>query len=46
MIISKTNLTTIPDYYSQILTGWCMKLNFNKNKEMFDFSNYSVKPKY
>ena len=47
-------MATNQDYYSQILTDWCVWLgktenaydNFSKNKEIFDFSNYSAKSKY
>ena len=52
LIISRTNMATNEDYYSQILTAKNeietknVDDNFSKNKEMFDFTNCSTKSKY
>ena len=52
LIISRTNMATNGDYYSQILTAKNeietknVDHNFSKNKKMFDFINCSTKSKY
>ena len=52
LIISRTNMATNGDYYSQIPTAKNeietknVDHNFSKNKEMFDFINCSTKSKY
>ena len=52
LIISRTNIATNEDYYSQILTAKNeietenVDDNFCKNKEMFDFTYCSTKSKY
>ena len=47
------NMVKTQDYYSQTLIVQRMKLrneevykDFSNDKEMFDFSNFSTKPKY
>ena len=55
MIILKIDMVTTQDFYSLILIAWCMKLKhvkdvsedfIDKDKEMFDFNNYSAAWKY
>ena len=50
MITLTINMVTTQDYYSLPVIVRFMKLNlkiyFSKNKEKFDFSNYSTKSKY
>ena len=52
MIISKTNMATNRDIFSDIdileheIETENVYDNFDKNKEMFDFSNYSAQSKH
>ena len=52
MIISKTNIATNRDIFSDIdileyeIETENVYDNFDKNKEMFDFSNYSAQSKH
>ena len=47
MIALRKNKATTQDYYSQALINECLepKLKISNGKEMFDFSNYSIKLK-